>query len=698
MSNPRPLVFVCLFAAWADAQSPELLEGLRLQQPWVTDRARQELTACRAGNCDALVRLTMLVGVLELSDNQPQRARELLISSPAPVGLEHVHAWYLAQAEVYSGSVGDAVKRLEPLVGKSPPWLQRRVVPRLGELQLRQGDAKAALPWLTKGDPGPEITLSLAEAYWALGNKAKATAAYRRLLIHWPAHPHASFAEQRLGLAWLPKEARVERAAGWLEAGEAQRAMTELEGIKSPALADRVALIQGRACLALGRENEGLESINRAAKNTGVVGADAKFLLARRLMRAGHDTAALEAFTKLAKAHPQTQSADEATYLAAWLKLKVESPAAAVAAFTAYEEQTPRSRRRDEARWYRAHAQIKGKLYADARATLQSLMLDFPNSSMVPQAMYWIARSHELEGVLSDEARRTYSAVVATYAGHYYALLAAERLRAVGPVPEVTWPRPIEPNTALEVPECLKLASALARTGLFHDAAEEVRRIVGQTPAKDALSVGEGLLSMGEFGPGHTLAARHLWRAAYVERDARALGLMYPQAFAQHLRNATNLINLSPAFAWAIMRRESTFRPEVISAAGARGLMQIIPPTASSIAAEVGDQPPPPDALYAPALNVRYGTWYLERLLKRLGHPALAAAAYNAGPTAVLGWIQQRGSLPLDQFVEEIPYKETRGYVKQVLGDLYLYATLYGLPAPAFEFTLPAPQASGVSF
>ena len=78
---------------------------------------------------------------------------------------------------------------------------------------------------------------------------------------------------------------------------------------------------------------------------------------------------------------------------------------------------------------------------------------------------------------------------------------------------------------------------------------------------------------------------------------------------------------------------------------------------------------PAPDDLYSPDVNVRFGTWYLSALLERMGHPGLCAASYNAGPSAVAKWMTQRGALPLDEWIEEIPYKETRGYVKQVLAD-----------------------------
>jgi soluble lytic murein transglycosylase len=86
--------------------------------------------------------------------------------------------------------------------------------------------------------------------------------------------------------------------------------------------------------------------------------------------------------------------------------------------------------------------------------------------------------------------------------------------------------------------------------------------------------------------------------------------------------------------------------------------------------------------------------------MKRFAHPALAAAAYNAGPEAAVKWVKDKGVLPLDLFVEEIPFRETRGYVKQVLADLYLYQSFYGKDASPqrLSLTVPVPNTEGVGF
>jgi soluble lytic murein transglycosylase len=178
------------------------------------------------------------------------------------------------------------------------------------------------------------------------------------------------------------------------------------------------------------------------------------------------------------------------------------------------------------------------------------------------------------------------------------------------------------------------------------------------------------------------------------------LALLYPRAYPATVEREAKERNLDPFLIWAVMRRESAFRQEAVSTANARGLMQVFPPTASAISRKLEIDPPEPDQLFSAEVNVRFAAWYLAELQKRFAHPALCAAAYNAGPGPVLRWVQDRGSLPLDLFVERIPYKETRAYVKQVVADYFTYHELYGDRArlPRLELALPTPAAERIGF
>ena len=124
------------------------------------------------------------------------------------------------------------------------------------------------------------------------------------------------------------------------------------------------------------------------------------------------------------------------------------------------------------------------------------------------------------------------------------------------------------------------------------------------------------------------------------------------------------------------MREESGFDPHIESWANAIGLMQIILPTAEFLSKGT-DIKPSAQALRHPAVAVELGSKYLRKLLHQHGSLPLASAGYNAGGNAVKRWRQAFGELPLDEFVERIPYREARGYVKRVTRSIARYHWLY---------------------
>ena len=216
----------------------------------------------------------------------------------------------------------------------------------------------------------------------------------------------------------------------------------------------------------------------------------------------------------------------------------------------------------------------------------------------------------------------------------------------------------------------------------------------------DALRLGHALQQLGDYGRAYALAARVLWSNAYVNKEGEALALLYPRAYRATVEQLAREQQVDAYLIWSIMRRESTFRAEVTSSANARGLMQVFPPTAVQISKQLAIDPPNPDELFSADLNLRFAAWYLAQLVARFGHPALCAAAYNAGPTPVKRWLSERGDLPLDLFVERIPYKQTRSYVKQVVADYVTYRQLYGSGKgdPSVDLTLPSRVEAGINF
>jgi soluble lytic murein transglycosylase len=165
------------------------------------------------------------------------------------------------------------------------------------------------------------------------------------------------------------------------------------------------------------------------------------------------------------------------------------------------------------------------------------------------------------------------------------------------------------------------------------------------------------------------------------DREKALYLLAYPPGNPSLVNRYAQAQSLDPALLCALILEESRFHAQAISPAGARGLMQIIPPTGKRVAKELKIQRFSPDQLFEPAVNVRLGSYYLAKLLEEFqGKIPLALAAYNAGPHMVRKWLADGRSAAEDEFVENIPYSETRNYVIRVLSSAQVYRALYWPP------------------
>jgi soluble lytic murein transglycosylase len=234
-------------------------------------------------------------------------------------------------------------------------------------------------------------------------------------------------------------------------------------------------------------------------------------------------------------------------------------------------------------------------------------------------------------------------------------------------------------------------AADLARAGLFDLAAPLVARMYDRIdPAVGGTAHPEVTLSVSDWRQvfllvrDHYHVARFSWglhKYAATDTERRdAWRLTYPTAEADALWRHGERYDVDPLMALGLMRQESVYRQWALSPVGAVGLMQVMPRTGARIAARMGDDTYSPDRLQDPATNVRYGVWYLSMLLDRFGGAwPLAVASYNGGPHNVSAWLRPFGDqIPMDDFVESMPYPETRDYVKKVAGYYLAYIALYG--------------------
>lgn len=198
---------------------------------------------------------------------------------------------------------------------------------------------------------------------------------------------------------------------------------------------------------------------------------------------------------------------------------------------------------------------------------------------------------------------------------------------------------------------------------------------------KKARDLGNTTLLLSAAKKAHDLGFYHrsihaIETTDYLRNAALSHPTPYQDSTLKHSRNA----GIDPAWAYGIMRQESRFQPSAQSSAGAGGLMQIIPSTATQIARSLGEST---GNMSNPDTNIRYGTWFLNDLANRArGQIAVATASYNAGPNAARRWVPTHGTIGADQYVEAIAYAETRAYVKHVMENATIYSLLLGQYTP----------------
>ncbi|QCZ94664.1 transglycosylase SLT domain-containing protein [Salinimonas iocasae] len=296
--------------------------------------------------------------------------------------------------------------------------------------------------------------------------------------------------------------------------------------------------------------------------------------------------------------------------------------------------------------------------------------------------MYWQARALEAQGY-HEQADELYNDLAGQR--HYYGFLASAK---VGQKPALLH-KPA-PHDAKAIQTVATLPSAqrayeFLQMGRQLEARREWYYLLTHI---DTANVKDAALLASEWG-WYDQSIISFSRSGYLNDIEKR----FPLAYANEFTSVGETYNVQPAFAMAIARRESSFRADAVSPAGAAGLMQLMPGTARYLAQRNADarrQSNIPTlnrtALFEPANNLQYGVQYLRYLGDKLGdNPVLISASYNAGWRKVLEWLPETTAMETDIWIENIPYKETRHYVKAVMAYRYIYEYQLGAPSALFQ-------------
>jgi soluble lytic murein transglycosylase len=513
----------------------------------------------------------------------------------------------------------------------------------------------------------------------------------------------------------LTLEQRDRRAKAWLDTGEAKKAVSESELLltkagksASPATLCSASMTRAQATARAKLPNVAeawTTAIDRCAHEDALTVAlyqGAKASLSK------DPALAIERFAKVEKLFPSHRLADDARFQAALAVLGQGDEARFSSMMLALPDDYPEGDMRGEALFRVALLRMTKGDWAGASPILDRIQSLFPNDrhwATAGRAAYFRARAAHALG-MREEAQGRYRQIIEEQPLAFYMTQAYARLAEDDPAsarqtvdralakeekgPLLTRPHPELDNRALLV------GLRLLETGDIDAAKKEIGRsgVAGDDADAETLWAVALLYNLaGAPEIGHAFARSRLtdYLAHYPAGRYKTMWeVAYPRAYASLVEPDSRSHGIPPALAWAIMREESDFYPEAKSPSNAYGLMQLIASTAHGLT------PGTPfgfdeQELKRPDASIDLGTKLLGGLRSEFAYnPSLAIAAYNGGGGAVSRWIAARGDQDFDLWVEQIPWDETRGYIKRVLSSEAAYGLLYD-PA-AWDEVLAMPR------
>jgi len=341
---------------------------------------------------------------------------------------------------------------------------------------------------------------------------------------------------------------------------------------------------------------------------------------------------------------------------------------------------------------------------AGVQDMLEQFLRQYPTSAYVVDALYWLGRANERSGNVA-RARSSYAEAAQRFPQTYFGRHAAERLREIGqqaadPAPvdfqfQIPPAAPLDPFTEplpADAQKAWSRAQALESVAFDNSAELELRAAYTTTRAPQLLlAAAQAAVADGRYAVG-IVTVRQLVPQLEARRiedvPVEAWRVAYPLPNREPLESEARRSRLDPMLVAGLIRQESGFAADAVSRMGAVGLMQVEPKTGAKLARSLRLQFSR-SRLFDPEYNLRLGTVYFSGLLASYATPEAALAAYNAGEDRVAEWTMGQNYEETPEFVESIPFTETREYVQIVLRNAELYRAIYASPVAAEPKRVP---------
>ena len=614
--------------------------------------------------------------------------------------------YYLGTCYLQTGRQGEALATLADFAATFPDSLLVRDadVSYAGAL-LTEGRAPEAAALLEK-DRVParsDLELTLGRAYAALGQNEKAAEALANVYYNMPtaAEADAAYSELRkLRIAPEPTPAqRKTRADLLLKARRYNDAVDEYRDLLIHAVpAERPAaeLTLADALHRAGRNREAKAELTTLPGANTDQNAQRLYILGEVAWASDENEAFYRTVDQLRQLGPASPWLEAALLSVANLHLVHHEYDQALDAFRELQQRFPSGLRASYAHWKAAWLTLRMGRNDEAKKQFEEQISLYPNGNETSNALYWRARLAEEDNQFGM-ARAYYQKLSDRYRNYYYAELGRQRLQKLPAAADPPESYPLLDHVpALEATKIvlteppaddlhLQKAELLGNGGLVDFAAREMQ----------AASTADG----GNWGPAETARlyadTEHYDRAievmkhsvpSYFAVDIPMLPreyweALFPRAYWTDLKRYSLANGLDPYLVASLVRQESEFNPAAVSRANAVGLMQLLPRTGKNVAHEVKLRTYSPGQLYTAPVNLQLGTRYFRGMVDKFGGSLeYALAAYNAGSDRVEEWLGQGKYRDAPEFVESIPFTETREYVQAIMRNAAVYKQLYGTP------------------
>jgi soluble lytic murein transglycosylase len=452
---------------------------------------------------------------------------------------------------------------------------------------------------------------------------------------------------------------------------------------------DEAVMMLGRIFLRKGR----LRLAERYFKKTINLGKDSKpeamFYLALTYGYLGRPNATVYDLQKLVSMYPNSHVADDALYYIGRYYKQQGSPVQALQAYEKLVSSYPDSDMFGYALWLIGNMYYKAGDYNAAYKNFKRVY-KLPQNQASDRLYFWAGKCAEKMGN-TPEAIAAYKTTISRHDHSYYGYRAREELK--------NYDIQVEANSVPDISEIIGRIDGdsvetagheqkyleLMALGLGDEAAEEASFLAEKVPLskKDKALIAKfhAYVKKGRYSSPMHFAEKKIDEAALAgslsEIDPHFWRFSYPRGYNSYVEKYAKMYGLDPYLVYAVIREESRFKERALSRSWAHGLMQIIPSTGRKLSNLLGIRYSR-WKLYEPRVNIQMGTYYLANLIKRFdGNVALALAGYNGGPVRVRRWLKQYKEFDIDEFIEDIPLRETRYYVKKVMKSYYGYKRTY---------------------